>query len=114
MFEGEYKNGEKYKGALRTYFDGINFILKRIVEVREGKISGKGKEYYKNKRLKYEGEYLNGIINGKGTLYYENSGYINYIGEFKNGEKHGLGKEYDKFGNIIYEGIFEEGEKKIQ
>ena len=114
LFEGEYKNGEKYKGALRTYFDGINFILKRIVEVREGKISGKGKEYYKNKRLKYEGEYLNGIINGKGTLYYENSGYINYIGEFKNGEKHGLGKEYDKFGNVIYEGIFEEGEKKIQ
>ena len=101
LFEGEYKNGEKYNGILKTYFDYSDFMLKREVRVKEGKIIGKGKEYYKNNKLKYIGEFKNDEFNGKGTLYHENLGYINYIGEFKNGKKSGLGKEFDQYGNII-------------
>ena len=59
--------------------------------------------------MKYKGNYENGIFNGKGELYYQYSGNINYIGEFKNGEKNGIGKEFDKFGNLIYEGNFKNG-----
>ena len=110
MFEGEYKNGEKYNGILKTYFDYSDFMLKREVHIKEGKIIGKGKEYYKNNKLKYIGEFNNDEFNGKGTLYYEFLGYINYIGDFKNGRKNGLGLEYDKFGNILHEGKFEDGE----
>ena len=110
LFEGEYKNGEKYNGILKTYFDSTDFILKRVIHIKDGQINGKGKEYYKNNKLKYIGEFKNGEFNGKGTLYYEYFGYINYIGDFKNGRKNGLGVEYDKFGNIKYEGKFEDGE----
>jgi len=110
LFEGEYKNGEKYNGILKTFFDSTDFILKRVIHIKDGQINGKGKEYYKNNKLKYIGEFKNGEFNGKGTLYYEFLGYINYIGDFKNGRKNGLGVEYDKFGNILHEGKFEDGE----
>ena len=109
LFEGEYKNGEKFNGKLKTYFDSYDYILKREIEVKNGKLSGKGKEYYRNNRLKYIGDYEDGQINGKGELYYQDYGYINYIGEFKNGEKDGIGKEFDKFGNLINEGEFKNG-----
>ena len=109
LFEGEYKNGEKFNGKLKTYFDSYDYILKREIEVKNGKLSGKGKEFYKNNRLKYIGDYEDGQINGKGELYYQDYGYINYIGEFKNGEKDGIGKEFDKFGNLINEGEFKNG-----
>ena len=111
LFKGEYKNGEKYNGILKIYFDDINHILKKEIEVQNGKLTGKGKEYYGNKRLKYEGNYLDGKFSGKGTLYYEYSGHINYIGEFKEGLKHGEGIEFDKIGNLIYQGQFSNGEK---
>ena len=106
LFIGEYKDGEKYNGILRTYFDDINNILKREVEVKEGNIKGKGKEYYGNQKLKYEGQYENGKKNGEGILYYRLSGYINYIGDFKDGKKEGQGKEFDNLGNLIFEGQY--------
>ena len=110
LFIGEYKEGEKYNGILRTYFDEINYILKREVEVKEGNINGKGKEYYGNQKLKYEGNYKNGKKNGEGILYYRFSGYINYVGNFKDGKKEGQGKEFDNWGNLIYEGLFSNDE----
>ena len=106
LFIGEYKEGEKYNGILRTYFDEISYILKREVEVKEGNITGKGKEYYGNQKLKYEGQYENGKKNGEGILYFRFSGYINYIGNFKDGKKEGQGKEFDNWGNLVYEGLF--------
>ena len=110
LFIGEYKEGEKYNGILRTYFDEINYILKREVEVKEGNINGKGKEYYGNQKLKYEGNYENGKKNGEGILYYRFSGYINYVGNFKDGKKEGQGKEFDNWGNLIYEGLYSNDE----
>ena len=106
LFEGEYKNGEKFKGKLRIYFDDINNILKSEYEVNNGLIEGKGKEYYGNGRLKYKGNFKNGKYEGNGILYYEFFGHIKYDGEFKNGMKNGFGKEFDKEGNIVYQGKF--------
>ena len=37
-----------------------------------GERNGKGKEYYNNGILQYEGEYLNDKRNGKGKEYYNN------------------------------------------
>ena len=100
-----------YNGVLKTYFDDINNILKREVEVKNGEIKGKGKEYYGNSRIKYKGIYANGKPNGMGVLYYEYFGHIKYIGEFKNGMKHGEGKEYDKKGYLIYQGKYENNKR---
>ena len=47
---------------------------------------GKGKEYYDNGKLKFEGEYLNGIRwNGKGKRY-NKKGKLIYESEYKNGK----------------------------
>ena len=51
-----------------------------------GEKNGKGKEYYENGKLKFEGEYLNGEKHGKGKEYYEN-GKLRFEGEYLNGER---------------------------
>jgi len=78
------------------------------VEIKNGEITGNGREYFGNKRLKYLGTYKNGKPDGKGILYYEFFGHIKYIGEFKNDMRHGKEEEYDKCWNLIYQGQFYE------
>ena len=79
MFDGEYINDKK---------------------------DGKGKEYYINEKLIFEGEYLEGKKwNGKG---YDKNDHIIY--ELKNGN--GLFKELDEFGEKIeFEGDYKNGER---
>ena len=48
--------------------------------------TGKGKEYYYNGNLKFEGDYLNGKKNGKGKEY-NDDGELIYEGEYLNGER---------------------------
>ena len=78
-----------------------------------GKRNGKGKEYYFNGKLMFEGEYsfdnkyngkgydVNGNIiyelkNGSGKVKeYGYSGILEFEGEYLNGKKNGKGKEYD-------------------
>ena len=93
-----------------------------------GKFNGKGKEYYEDGKLKFEGEYLddkkwngkgyniNGdmefeIKEGKGHVkdYFDN-GDLEYEGEYSNGLRNGQGKEYF-FGILLFEGEYLNGEK---
>ena len=60
--------------------------------------------FYKNGNIKYEGDFINDKPEGNGKYYWENSEY--YIGQFKNGFKHGKGIYYYKNGKIRYEGDF--------
>ena len=57
-----------------------------------GMRNGQGKLYYKNGNIKYEGEFANDKFEGTGKFYYTDGNY--YIGQFKNGLKHGKGIEY--------------------
>ena len=101
LFEGENLNGERH---------------------------GKGKEYFNNNKIKFEGEYLygkkwNGIIynynnefsfeikngKGEGKEYYAD-GKLNYEGEYKYGERNGYGKEYNKE-RLIFEGEYLNGKR---
>ena len=63
----------------------INYIYYRgyfiIYETKR-----KGKEYFYDGNLEFEGEYINGKRNGKGKEYYEN-GQINFEGEYLTGKK---------------------------
>ena len=63
--------------------------------------------YYKNGKIKYEGDFVNGKIEGEGKYFSENGEY--YIGQWSNGRQHGKGKMYYKNGNIRYEGDFING-----
>ena len=92
IFEGEYKNGRK---------------------------NGKGKEYYNNKHIKFEGEYLSGkkiegkeydingnlvlILekNGDGKEFYKNE-YIQFKGKYYNGKRWN-GELIDYINNEEYE-----------
>ena len=65
---------------------------------------GKGKIYYKNGNIKYEGDFVNDKYDGYGKYFWENGEY--YIGNWMNGLKYGKGKEYYKNGSIKYDGDF--------
>ena len=58
----------------------------------------------------YEGSYSEGKFSGLGLIYNNVNGRYRYVGSFKNGKKHGQGKEdYVSGGN--YEGFFRDGLK---
>ena len=89
----------------------------------------KGKEYYNNGKLRFEGEYLdhkkwNGkgydeqgniiyeLINGNGKgKEYDNSGHLVFEGEYKKGKRNGKGKEYNYKGILIFDGEYINGIK---
>ena len=55
----------------------------------------------------YQGEFLKGIPNGYGKLtFLVDVQMFTFIGEFRNGEKHGEGKQYYQNGKIKFEGIW--------
>ena len=73
-----------------------------------GEKSGKGKEYYDNGKLFFEGEYLYGF-KLKGKLYLKD--HLEYEGEYLYDKKWN-GKGYDKNGKITYELIKGNGKVK--
>jgi len=106
LFEGEYLNGKIWNGK------GYNEDGKIDFEINNGK--GIVKEYYfrtnKLKFLEFEGEYINGERNGKGKEYFSEDN-LEYEGEYLNGKRHGHGKEYDDFGELLYEGEYFKGQR---
>ena len=135
-------NINNYKSLSKTY---IEFISKNIVkqynqksnkliyegEYKNKKKNGKGKEYYENGKVKFEGEYLNGK-RLKGTGYY-NEGSVNlviekngkakefykkgeklFIGKYSNGERNGSGKEYFKNGKLYFNGDYLNGKNETE
>ena len=87
-FEGAYEEGEfrksKKHGHCRfdygdgTFFSGVFF---------KGLIKGHGRYDMKDGAY-YEGNYLDDVYSGQGTLFEDG---IKFVGEFKEGEKHGRG-----------------------
>ena len=65
---------------------------------------GKGKLFYKNGNIKYEGDFVNDKYEGYGKYICENGYY--YIGQFLNNNRHGKGILFSKNGDIINDGYF--------
>ena len=61
-------------------------------------------EYYKNGNIKYEWYYIKDKREDNGKYIWENGEY--YIGQYKNGLRHGKGIQYYPNGKIKYEGEF--------
>ena len=85
-----YENGDYYVGQ----------SLKGIKH-------GKGKIYYSDGNIKYEGEFVNGKKEGRGKLIFVNGEY--YIGQFSNNKLNGKGKMYYNNSTIKYKGDFVNG-----
>ena len=163
-YEGEYLNGIKLDGIIYKVHNSIQdinyvseikngqgyiqkgFMIYKIGEViiegeyKNGKLNGKGKEYYypcyigDPYEITFEGEYKNGkkwngkvninieiidkitdysnleLKDGKGIMIEINCDHI-FIGEFVNGEKNGKGKEYYVYSSSENK-LFFEGEYK--
>jgi len=90
MMKMEIKKYSKYHDLLYEY----EFIY--------GNKNGKGREFL-NKKLVFEGEYVNGSINGK-VKNYSLNGNIIFEGEYLYNQKL-KGKEYYK-GKLEYEGEY--------
>ena len=64
---------------------------------------GKGKLYYANNNIKYDGNYYLDLFDGYGKYIAENAEY--YIGQWSNGLKV-KGTIYSKDDKVLYEGYF--------
>ena len=94
-----YINNKEWIGKRYDYKGNILFIL-------NNNINGKGKEYYDNGELLYDGGYLNGKRNGKGKEY-DLDGKLIFEGEYLNDLKwNGKGKEYYDNGKLLFEGEY--------
>ena len=118
------KNNEYWNGKLKLYDDNHELIFER--EISNG-TNEKHKVYFKNEKIKFEFEYLDGIKwngklhnlenneffelkDGQGFIKeYNYEGVLIFEGEYFLGEKIGKGKEYDYDGNLIYDGDYFDG-----
>ena len=110
--KGEFKNNkflkkeygnfnDKYEENVRyDYEDGTYYIG----QTKNGLRHGKGKMYYENGNILYDGDFIEDNEEGNGKYYYENGEY--YIGDWGNSLRNGTGKLYYKNGNLKYEGDF--------
>ena len=64
---------------------------------------GKGKLYYANNNIKYDGEYKMDLFDGYGKYIEQNGEY--FIGQWSNGMKV-KGTIYSKDNKVLYEGDF--------
>ena len=98
-FDGEYYNGDKLIGK---GYDRYNNLILKIDKDK------KGKEYFNDGKLKFEGEYLKGLRHGNGKEYYMN-GALKFEGEYLKGLRCGKGKEYYMNGTLKFEGKYFNG-----
>ena len=127
IYEGEWKNNLRHGKGKMIYIDGTiyegnfeydiqngkgQYILPSLYyyigNIKGGKIYGKGKYYDPNKKLIYDGEWINFNYNGYGISYFIN-GQIEYKGYWKDSNPHGKGILYNLQGNILKNGIFING-----
>ena len=90
-----------HKGAIEGKEKNIGIFIKTIIEsLKEYKKKGKGKDYYEDGKIKYEGNFEDDEYNDdKGKFYDENGN--KYEGKFTKGKKNGEFSVYDKDGKLI-------------
>jgi len=99
IYSNNYYNSININNIINNYYNN-NICIKKLLKVH----NNKGKEYYKNGNIKYDGDFVHDKYEGNGKRIYGNGEY--YIGQFLNGLRNGKGIEYYKNGNIKYDGDF--------
>ena len=102
----DYLNGMVYDDASRVVYQGA--LAMRLEDALTIPVrNGRGKEYDGNKRVLYDGGWLNGQRSGQGKEYGAYGGLL-YDGEWKNGVRNGKGVEYVN-GKKVYDGGWSNG-----
>ena len=109
---GIHKEGNKanFIGPIIKFFQ--NFIPLEQGNYYSGGIQnnlmhGKGKIYYKDGNVQYEGDFINDKFDGNGIYFDKDGNY--YDGKWKKGLRHGKGITYFKDGRKQYDGDFVNG-----
>ena len=112
IFTGEYLNGKRWNGIGVEFRENKEswslhgeYIIIFEGEYANGKKNGKGKEYYFNGKLKFEGYYINNLK----WFGVEYDPINSMVYQINNGN--GFLKEYDYNGKLIYEGEYLNGKK---
>ena len=112
-YVGKWKNGKKNGKGIKTFTDGIKYVG----EFKNDNYHGDGTETFifnGNVVSKYVGEWKNGYKKKGIYTSITADGYLEYIGEFKNLDYHGIGIEtffVDNVAILKYEGEFKNGKK---
>ena len=94
-----------HKGSTKNKSSNVGIFIGNIVEIMKAyKKKGKFKDYYENGELKYEGNFEDDEYNDDNGKFYFKNGDI-YIGQFKNGKKHGKGFILIKNSGLIKENV---------
>jgi antitoxin component YwqK of YwqJK toxin-antitoxin module len=83
-YVGQTEDGKPDGWGQGVYLDGKIYLG----EWKEGKMHGKGKEFYPDEILEFEGEFKDGLRDGHGKAYLAD-GRLAYEGEWKKGEHAG-------------------------
>lgn len=83
------------------YYEGL-------VDITTGLPHGKGSTFDDEGNLLYEGEYDQGEFDGIGTEFFRN-GRVKFQGQWLDDQYHGNGKLYDPAGKLVFSGEFEFG-----
>ena len=96
-------------------WNGKGYDLKGNIIYQLNNGNGTIREYDNLGNLTYEGEYKNGLRHGKGKEYYHSDNLMDYIlifeGEYINGKRNGKGKIYNIYGILKFEGEYLNGFK---
>ncbi len=75
-------------------------VVKAKYKLKNGKIEGTYKEFYKNKNPKIIAKYENGLLEGEYLTYYDNA-QLQVKEQYKEGTKHGVSYLYNTKGKLL-------------
>ena len=118
------KNDETQRYLFDNKLNGKQVINEKgdyyIGEYKDGKMHGKGTIFFKNGKIKYEGNFVNNKKEGMGKYFFEYGEYFikenskkyylsngdYYLGPWLNDKRYGIGKIFLKNGKVKYAGDF--------
>ena len=97
-----------HKGGIRGKKKNVGIFIGIILDViKEYKRNGKGKDYYEDGKIKYEGNFVDDEYDDEKGKFYDESGN-KYEGKFTKGKKNGDFSIYDKEGELIHKNKYED------
>jgi hypothetical protein len=112
-FDGEWKEGKKSGNGTLTWKNGENYVGEWLNDLKHGHGVIKYPENDILNRTSFDGEWKEGNKSGNGTFTWKNG--ENYVGEWLNDLKHGLGflkyPENDTWNRTSFDGEWKENQQ---
>lgn len=92
------EKGEYADGKYDSWYE--NGVVKRQIEIKNGKLTGLCKEFYEDGKLNEEYHYENGKLDGNYKVFHRN-GKLMSNSDYRNGQIDGLFEKWDEEGSLI-------------